>query len=57
MTLWPATAAGAADPRPGAEAPAWLRGARRRARPALSLSLAWNPQAFSSRHSLADWMT
>jgi uncharacterized lipoprotein YddW (UPF0748 family) len=71
LKLWRATAAGAADPLPAAESPAWLRWradqvtallarlreAMRRACPAVKLSLAPNPREFSYSHSLADWET
>ena len=71
LKLWRATPAGARDPLPSPEAPAWLRwradqitallarlrGAMRRACPAVKLSLAPNPREFSYRSSLADWVT
>lgn len=71
LALWRATAAGAADPNPDPEAPAWLRwradqvtallqrlrAAMRRRCPQVKLSLAPNPREFSYRSSLADWPT
>lgn len=69
LSLWRATPAGAADPLPAPDAPAWLRWrslqvtqllerlrlAMRRHCPQVQLSLAPNPREFSYRNSLADW--
>lgn len=71
LRLWRATADGAADPLPAADAPAWLRwradqvtallarlrAAMRRSCPAVKLSIAPNPREFSYRSYLADWAT
>ncbi|WP_082326005.1 family 10 glycosylhydrolase [Synechococcus sp. GFB01] len=69
LRRWRATDAGAADPTPDPQAPAWLawrsrsvtdlleriRTAMARECPGVKLSVAPNPQAFSYRSYLADW--
>lgn len=69
LGLWRQTEAGAADPNPDPQAPAWLawrsglvtallvriRGAMASACPGVKLSVAPNPQEFSYRTFLADW--
>jgi uncharacterized lipoprotein YddW (UPF0748 family) len=69
LGLWRRTEAGAADPNPDPQDPAWLawrsglvtilleriRGAMASACPGVTLSVAPNPQEFSYRTYLADW--
>ena len=69
LQAWRATDAGAADPSPDPQAPAWLawrarsvtmlleaiRAAMARECPGVQLSVAPNPQDFSYRNWLADW--
>jgi uncharacterized lipoprotein YddW (UPF0748 family) len=69
LQAWRATGAGAADPTPDPQAPAWLawrarrvttlleeiRTAMARHCPGVQLSVAPNPQDFSYRNWLADW--